>query len=352
MSWWKVAWQTDFTDWTYGLLRPSQVAGGTESLVVPPNGAYMNVVLRSMRIPFSRRGWTRYAPAVHCFSSLQHKRTGRVSFHAVSTPTKLKDLDPKRLARVEMGEARLLGPVPYRGGDMCLEIGLFSVATDNMAAPYLGLLERVAGVAGVSFSGAAAPLVEAVREGLDALFTNGDAACLEIGLVNTFTQVVTGHYVLARAPKGELPLEELGIDSDGRLTRAGTVLHDVPYLVFHVGATERRDDWFDIPELRTAYDNIQDVLASGDASKGREALGAFRLRALMSADLLAADAQRIVGLVQKDVNEILDGAPVKASAIDANRTARLRPLEHYATINNRTDVGAPIGALVLTPEVS
>ncbi|RZM18123.1 MAG: hypothetical protein EOO88_41565, partial [Pedobacter sp.] len=76
--------------------------------------------------------------------------TGECSV-TVTAPTAMRDLDPNRLDRIIQSNYRLMGPVPYVGGDIRVEIGLLSVASADLAAPYLQLLETLSDKAGVSY---------------------------------------------------------------------------------------------------------------------------------------------------------------------------------------------------------
>ena len=66
-------------------------------------------------------------------------------------------------------DQRLLGPVPYVGGDIQAEVGLFSVASGDLTGPYLKLLDLLSQAATVSFIGLALPFVEPIKQGINAL---------------------------------------------------------------------------------------------------------------------------------------------------------------------------------------
>jgi hypothetical protein len=94
--------------------------------------------------------------------------------------------------------------VPYRGGDVKLEAGLFSVKEADLAAPFLEVLDDLSSAAGTSVIGAlpfAGPLVKA----FDMLVAAPDAVQLEIGVSNTMPAGdlrAGGTFVVMRAPVG------------------------------------------------------------------------------------------------------------------------------------------------------
>jgi hypothetical protein len=321
MSFWNVIWKTPTTDWVYGLLAPTQVNHDYgEQRVVKPNTGYAHVMLRTMRVPYSRKGWKAHSAATHCFSQLQYGGDARASFHSLATPAKLRDLDPAHAPRIELRDARLLGPVPYRGGDLTLELGLFSIQTD-LAAPYLALLGKVAEVSGVGFVTRALALADVFRDGIERLHSQADA-CLEVGVTNTFSELRTGCYVLVGASTKTMKLADLRVD-------AGTLMHGAtpvtePHLVFSIEATTGRDDFATIPDLGEAYVLVQKELRRFDRARIAEAFGAFRVRAMLSHDLLIDDARRIVADVKTIVDAVLDtSAPHVESAVVAPELAAI-----------------------------
>jgi hypothetical protein len=151
------------SDYTYGSLpSASQEALQAE-------GAYVSIFLRSVRIVNVRKGWNKFYPVVHSYISLPHLSGKVAEFQAVTSPSHLAELDADHLDRVINLNHRLLGPVPYRGGDLTCEIGLFSVKSSDLAKPFLGVLETMASVAGVSYAALAQPFIAPLKKGVELL---------------------------------------------------------------------------------------------------------------------------------------------------------------------------------------
>lgn len=294
MGWWKHVVEARTRDWTFSPV-------GAAGTAVDPESVYLSVFLDSMRVVHVRKGLQRFYGTVSSYCALPHRSNGTAEFFVVNTPTHLKDASPAELARVLNLKTRLLGPVPYRGGDLQLQVGLFSISAGDLSGPYLEVLESLATVAGVSLIGPALALVAPLRKGLELLVGAEDPSVLEVGLSTTFAPPTTGTYCLVGAAPGHLDPSDLGLDPNAQLLVAGHPVRDVPYLVLTVSASPRRDDWFQIPTLRDAHADLVRDVASGSQARVREALGVFRRAAVLSPDLLSRDGARLADQVTEEV---------------------------------------------------
>jgi hypothetical protein len=299
MGWWDRAWKTEAEDWVYGWLGPEQIPAGAPAGSVAPDAAYLNIFLKSARIVNVREGLKTFYGAVHSFTRVPHRSTGSAEFNVVTTPAELKNLDADGVDRVIQINHRLLGPVPYVDGDLEMEIGLFSVAASNLAAPYLSLLETLSKTAGVSFISAAVPLSGPILEGVKLLTGSDRDVRLEIGLSITDSRPRQGYCVAMRAPKDTVKLSDLRLDpSDFRLLgRDGRPIRDYPYLVIEVSSADQRPDWFKIPELAKAYSRIQSLYRDG-SDDTEAALQMFRRIAKTCNDLTLPDAEKLADKVE------------------------------------------------------
>ena len=307
MGWWNRAWRTQAEDWVYGWLGPEQVPPGSPSGAVEANAAYLNIFLKSARVVDARKGLTNFYGVVHSFMKLPHRSQQTAEFNVVTTPAALKDIDA-RVDRVVQINQRLLGPTPYVDGDLEMEVGLFSVPSSDLAAPYLSLLENLSTAAGVSFISTALPFGGAILEGMK-LLTGGDHVVLEIGLSITEPTPRQGYCVVMRAPKNALPLSRLKLDpSDFRLLYSdGKPIGDYPYLVLGVQAQPQRPDWFKIPDVAQAYSRVQELYREGSGETDA-ALQMFRRVALTCNDLIEADA-RLLSEKVTAMYQIVGAAP-------------------------------------------
>jgi len=319
MGWFSKILRTRTEDWIFAPL-------GALNPILDPESWYLNVWLRSMRIVNVRSGLSKFYGTVHSYASLLHLNRGRAEFQTVTTPNMLKDQDAKNLDRVISFNHRLLGPVPYRGQDLEIEIGLFSIKSSELAGPFIDVLERMSNAAGVSYVSSAMPFVAPLKDGINLLIGGADSTILEVGLSTTFEEVRTGTYCVIRAPKGSIDPTGLRLDTDQRLVdSSGTPITDHPYLVFSIEASDRRDDWFLVPELAKAYQDLKEVAEKGQTSEATDAFAVFRRISLTSPELLRADAKRLVDNVGNQIEEVLKpprrflGPPMSTRLPDLNK---------------------------------
>ena len=75
-----------------------------------------------------------------------------------------------------------MGAVPWRGGDLGLELGLFSVKSGNILTPIVNFVSKVSEVAGISFVGAVKPFLPLITEGMDLIAGQPNDVKLEVGV--------------------------------------------------------------------------------------------------------------------------------------------------------------------------
>jgi hypothetical protein len=312
VGWWDQIWRDKTEDWVCDWLAPSQVPGDALSGEVEPESSYLSIFLKSARIVDVRKGLTTFYGVVHSYIKLPQRSTQDAEFNVVTTPAALKNIDAEHIDRVIQVNQRLLGPVPYLGGDLEIEVGLFSVAASDLAAPYLSLLEQLSRTAGVSFVSAALPFASPIIEGVKLLSGNPKQATLEVGLSMTQERPRQGYLVVIRAPKEDIDLKDVRVDpADFRLSRNGQPLGPYPYMVFELRSNTQRSDWAKIPELAAAYQEVQSEYRAGRADRVQEALLLFHHTALTCNDLLPDDAQKLSAKVEAAYREVGPPTPVR-----------------------------------------
>ncbi|PZW37983.1 hypothetical protein C8P66_13815 [Humitalea rosea] len=313
----KDLWQQEGEEQAFGFLGATQVPGGVGPAPIPPNAAYVTVKLASLRLVHVRKGLTRFCPVVHSHLSVSHRRGSDAEFRCVTTPNGLMDLDAAHLDRVVQANLPLLGPVPYRAGDIAAEIGLFSLKTADLLQPYLTLLGKVSATAGVSLVDKALPFAALLSEGLQLLTGGAAAQMIEVGY-NGGLPAQSGWFVLARAPKGQAQIGTVRVDpTDHRLVLAGGGAPPWPYLLLRIEASDRLDSWTDIPDLFARYDALQKAVVEGKEADVKETLAVFRRFALFCPDLLGAHASKLVKEVEKQVDEAMGEGPAPMTLTSA-----------------------------------
>ena len=331
ISIWNDIWRTRAKTWTYAEIPASKTPEGLGQDPVIAESVYLNVWLTSFRITDVRKGLKEFYGTVHSFITLPVLGDQKADFQVVTTPGQLQKIDAENVDRIIVLNQRLLGPIPYRGGDLAMEVGLFSIKEADLAAPFLSVLESMSKIGGVSFIATALPFAGPIRDGINLLAgANGDSV-LEIGLSRQYNPVKTGYFVVMRAEQGEVDPNKFRIDQTHQLVddATGANIKDFPYLVFRIDASSQRDDWHQVPELKTTYASLQEVIRKGQNTQVDDAFAIFRRTALTCADLLFSDAKRLVAKVEADVAAII--GPTRTASVSGKSMRPLREVDLYGS---------------------
>ena len=290
--------------------------------------AYLNVLLLSCRVINVRSGLKKFYGTVHSAIEFEARSIvkPRPSVTTVTTPSQLKAIDSANLDKVITLTQRLLGPVPYRGGDVAIEAGLFSVKEADLAGPFLEVLGELSTAAGASVLGAALPFAGPLVKGFDLLAGAPGTAGLEIGISDTLTsdKLRSGTFVAMRAEADSVDTKTLRLDDTNRIVGAdGKQIRDFPYFVYQISGSAERDDFFRIPELAATHESIQKAIRENRDKEARDLLIVFKRLAMTSPDLLLKDAQRLAKLVEDEVDAIL-GKPTPTAVREPRA---IRPLK-------------------------
>jgi hypothetical protein len=356
-----VGWVRDFlrkapADSFFGLVQPvagsARPAGATAApaaafpagTVVAPESAYLRLYLTAMRIAATRvRGQTFYG-SIASTCNVASRSGQPAELVAVRAPSALRGVDPKYLDRVVIGTVPLVDAVPYRGGDLDIEIGLFAFPGNYLLGPYLDFLGDVATVASAFLSPAgalaSAALQPSARKGLDLLFGAATEARLEIGLAHTWAAPVTGYYAAVQAPQ---PPGGFRVGADSKLVNPDGTEVRAPYLVLRLDAQTERHNWRAIPTVADAHKAIDDAVRRDDLKGAQWALESFKRVVLISPDLLEADCMQLFLKVKRFVEAAFPatGTAALAPATPGGATPRprfpaLADIDLYAKLRARS----------------
>lgn len=305
MGWLNDLWATKAKTWTYAPLNPANVPGNATPTTVEKETVYLQIRLKSLHIRDVRRGVSKFYGTVHSWASVAHRSGTNAEFSALTTPGGLKDVDTKNLDKVIGVDFPLLGPVPYRGAGLALQVGLFSITSENLAGPFLGVLDTLSQLSGVAFVTTAQAFAKPLLQGINALTRKTGDAELEIGLSMQTSTPQTGYYAVIRAPLGSIDVRQLTVapTNFSLLDARGSPLQD-PYMVLEVSVSDTRDDWFMIPEIQKPYAELREAVRGGNFEEVKKALVAFERAAWTSDDLLIKDAKTLSANVRKETTDL------------------------------------------------
>lgn len=281
------------------------------SVPIAPDEAYVELFIDSLRIDKARAFATRFHGVVYTFASLAKLGQESASFASVTKPDKLTELDKDSVDRVIPIAKKMMGPVPWRGGSLELQLGLFSVKSGNVLTPVLNFVTKVSDAAGIALIGAAKPFLPLIEEGMDLIAGQADDTRLLVGVDTALQLDGTLTCAIVAKPKHEIDAAALSIDpADGKLLLNGAPLN-AAYCVFSIRATDRKPDFGEIPELKDSYAEFRRLVVAGKEQDAREACNTFCRLAVTSPDLISRDASRLAALVRQMLADAFgaDAAP-------------------------------------------
>lgn len=284
----------------------SSAAGTTPPHTPVPDEDYLTLLLQALRIRYSRRGRKRFYGVAASWASVSYRGgNGLAEFTAVTTPGELRSVTARNLDRVVQANVPLMGPVPYRGGAVEVEVGLLSMEDAEIATAFIYTLADVAGAVGVAHVELARLFVEPVCHGIDLLTGAANGVRIETGWKGTLNPPTTGCYAVVDEDKSRIDISGLRADHDGRLVHPDGTPVDASYLVLRVEATPRRDDFYSIPTLARAYDHVTAAVQLGNLKMAQQAVDGFTVAAQTSPDLIPKDATRLADLARTQVQQVL-----------------------------------------------
>lgn len=313
MGWLQDIWIERQKDWIITSLLPSNTPDKIPQVSLRPNKDYVSIDLASLRIVKVRTGWSKFYGVVHsrvALAYLDNKATAE--FNTVTVPAMLKDVDAKALDRILQINKPLAGPVPYRGGRLELQIGLFSVKSKDLAGPFISILEDLSKQAGVAYVSQAVPFVGPIKRGVELLTGQGADIEAHVGLDRADAPPISGWYAVIADDKSTSRIKpnELKVDANDLrlLDGTGKPIQNVPYFVYVVRASAQRSDWHQVPELGSLYTELRVRIGKGEVKEAKDVLATLRRYYHTSPDLLSDDAAQIYDEIKQRANQAFPAA--------------------------------------------
>jgi hypothetical protein len=245
-------------------LPARQVVNGGRDALIEDDQAYFVIRLKQMYLYYSRKLWRAYHPMLYCY--VQH---GKREEQAIAGPGQLKDMTDSDLSRVLLLNHRLVGPIAFKGEDVVLQVGLYSVPGEDIAKTLVSSLSTIAGLIGPGVA-PALEIANVVKAGVENIAGLASTR-LQLGVEDTFFQnnkLREGYYVGISAPAAEVNLNQLWLADDqlkqGAIESISQPYQSHDYMIIEIEKLNNRKDWPSFPEI--AEFKQQFAAALGDAN--------------------------------------------------------------------------------------
>ncbi|TBC68710.1 hypothetical protein [Rhizobium ruizarguesonis] len=281
------------TDWTFIEKLPDPGLDIAEH-AIEPDECYIEIFVESLRLKQARRLATAFHGVVYSFARLSQEAAEDAEMAAVSKPARLAELDSGNLNRVITVSSQLMGAVPWRGGKLGLELGLFSVKKGNLLSPLIDYVTRVSAQGGISFIGQVKPFLPLITEGMDLIAGQTADTIIEVAIDTDMSLSESCLCAIVAVPKGGVDASKLTLDPhDRKLLLDGKPLEE-GYCVFSIRRSDKKADYGAIPEIKASFAVLRSAIASNDSAQTENALAAFRRTVVISSDLITADKNRLI----------------------------------------------------------
>jgi len=232
---------------------------------------YYTIRLREMYVRRARVLWRKLYPMVYSYI-----RQGADEENAVAGPGQLKDLGDTNLDRIVNINHRLAGPTVFRGGEVSMLVGLYTVPGADAARALLDVVGQIASLGGLTLG--TAPQIAGVLKGGVENLLGLDGASLQFGVRDSFFSSAAGTgnplrpgvYVGINAPQHSVDAQRMWVKG-GRLLHGDDPISGRPYdnhdyILVEVERRDTREDWPSIPDIAGFEKKFSELLSQRVAS--------------------------------------------------------------------------------------
>lgn len=290
-------------NWTCLELSSSQLPDSCRTDPLKTDDSYVEIWMKGLRIPHPRIGARIFYGMVNCSTSLSHIGSGDVTFNVVNTPDALKKVDGSGLGNAIPVDQLLVGPTPYRGGVIHMEMGLFSVCDGNYVDSFLNVLTDLSKNASIPYISQAIPFVGPVDRLVQILLGANKDNKLEIGIKRSFKK--SGYFAIIGASandfrKANIDTNQIKLNDQYHLIYNNNDLA-YTYLVFSIETIANRENWCEIPDVLAAYNDIRNAIKDGNPDAIGIQCKKFSQITRASPDLTLDDVEKINEKVKNTV---------------------------------------------------
>ncbi|MBI5848508.1 MAG: hypothetical protein HZB31_11285 [Nitrospirae bacterium] len=224
---------------------------GVSGQMIRANGGYWRIRLIEMRLS---RDWvftTRLHPSFH----LQYSFNGEYVQTLVGPQQLGAFRGDKRL--VQMSPQVVTPPIPHTGAPFEIGLALIAVPGEELAEGMLNLLSGLSGAVGRLDVVAAVGIADLLRRGINTVL--GLNTCeMRLGWSGQIGQhefLNQTHIIVAPPGLSDWTPQNLSVIG-GQLHIKNGDISRVSYLVFSIEVAERREDWFEIPDIKNALNDF------------------------------------------------------------------------------------------------
>jgi hypothetical protein len=289
-------------------VNKDQIADTFQEEPIENDQAYFEIRMKEMYLRRTRILWRKYFPMLHAFVQYGANRS-----HTIAGPGQLKEFAERNIDRVVNLNHLLAGITPYKGGDVTIVVGLFSVPWQDASRTLLDTLSFLTNLGGITLEHAI-PIANVVKAGIESVI-GMNATTLELGVRDSFypgNPFCSGYYLGVNAAENQIRIDQLWV-REGRLVKGADPIvarpyEDQDYILLEIGLRKHREDWPGLPGITEYQDRFSAILSDASLSvkQKRNRLNdlwpQFGEALRQSPHLVRPDQEQIAGDVLTDIN--------------------------------------------------
>ncbi len=277
-----------------------------------PDRCYMRVWLNNMYLNHKRVLYQTRVPLIHAYCRFLYWGH-QEELPRLASIGQVKELGDA-LDRAVSLNYRLLGPVPFRGGEVELLLALIAVENANYGDMLLNVLGGLSQVTGTGELKLALQFLQPLKRGVEGLFGLQHTRP-HLWMHDTFTsgenapsRLTPGYRVVMDVTESLIDRATLWV-KNGRLCQGPTLEAATPfegrdYFLFYLERIEKRDDIPGMASIQQVWDNAI-VKATGESEQELDvAFNTFKGTVLQSPDLIWQDQRDLIQLLRDRVKVI------------------------------------------------
>lgn len=294
-------------DYFYGRLPVSQLIDPVaDERAIRPNRDYFQIKLAQMRIAHQRAYWTSYSPVGVASTAFKYGGedltvpvifNGRQDCQAAGTNT---------TDCLDLLNNTIIGPVPYLGGDVCCQMSLLRLTTDDLARRLLDTLGNISKSFNVPELNSYVSVIRKIDQGIDQLSGSANLKPV-IGCRTVFNDsdrssfpFQSGYILHANIDPAKLRPERLWIRESqlfwGDSAETALSSPDFDYYLVKIDRCTGRSDYTTLPFYRLWHETVN-ALLEGRENKARIFLIETNKAINNSADLTASHKSKLIKIL-------------------------------------------------------
>lgn len=286
----------------YGRIPDENVLiDGYGSTTIGPDKGYFEIRVAEMFLSHKSEYGRNFVPFAVVASEFNYDGKRRTFPFFVDSEL-LKDVETYTKGNdINFRNTRVAGPVPYRGDDVGLFVGLYRVQVDDFARRLLGVLGEVVSTFDVTKLSNYVGVADVITDGLYSLFNfkeleyrTGDRDVFQDHGARRFGE---GYWAYVNCDESSLRPEQLWVDTDGlkqgSARNALDPLRDKDFCLVQIQHLAKRNDYTNLP-FHTIWREAEDRINRGDTGEGHALFLSCCREVSSSPDLTPTHAELLI----------------------------------------------------------